>query len=124
MTFFISIIIDLLIQGSLILYYFFDAYNFAIINVLNCLPALFTLFLVLVLFSYAMLYHEYNYEKEEFIKVKKQIGKKSKIEKIYHNVTNTTLCILLLITGHPILLVLSILTILFTYSFYILLEKE
>lgn len=113
--------IDITIQGSLFLYYFMNNHNFIIENIIKFIPVFLFLIilmqmLVLIVVS-AIKYANENKDFETLLSSNKNECKKAlleldinkpKLRKIYDKITDISLSILLILTGHPFCFIMFI----------------
>ena len=113
--------IDITIQGSLILYYFMSNHNFIIENIIKFIPVFLSLIillqlLVLIVVS-AIRYSNENKDFETLLSSNKNECKKALLEldinksrarKVYDKITDISLSILLILTGHPFCFIMFI----------------
>ena len=113
--------IDITIQGSLILYYFMSNHNFIIENIIKFIPVFLFLIilmqmLVLIAVS-AIRYANENKDFETLLSSNKSECKKALLEldinksragKVYDKITDISLSILLILTGHPFCFIMFI----------------
>ena len=113
--------IDIIIQGSLISYYFMNNHNFILENVIKFIPVFLFLIILLQLLVFivvtAIRYANENKDFETLLSSNKNECKKalleldidkSKIRKIYDKITDISLSILLILTGHPFCFIMFI----------------
>lgn len=113
--------IDITIQGSLILYYFMNNHNFILENIVKFIPVgLFLIILlqilVLIIVTVVRVTNENNYfetllssNKDECRKALLEISlDKNKYRKFYDKITDISLSILLILTGHPFCFIMFI----------------
>lgn len=113
--------IDITIQGSLILYYFMNNHNFMLENIVKFIPVgLFLIvllqLLVLIVVSAIRYANENNdfktllsSNKDECKKALRELDiDKSNIRKFYNKLTDISLSILLILTGHPFCFIMFI----------------
>lgn len=113
--------IDIIIQGSLILYYFMNNHNFIIENIIKFIPVFLFLIILLQLLVFivvtAIRYANENKDFETLLSSNKNECKKALLEldinksrarKIYDKITDISLSILLILTGHPFYFIMFI----------------
>ena len=113
--------IDIIIQGSLILYYFMNNHNFIIENIIKFIPVFlifvtsinFVSFIAITVIRYA----NENKDFETLLSSNKNECKKALLEldinksglrKLYDKITDISLSILLILTGHPFCFIMFI----------------
>ena len=113
--------IDIIIQGSLILYYFMNNHNFILENIIKFIPIFLFLIILLQLLAFiivtAIRYAKKNKDFETLLSSNKNECKKALLEldinksrarKIYDKITDISLSILLILTGHPFCFIMFI----------------
>ena len=113
--------IDIIIQGSLILYYFMNNHNFILENIVKFIPVgLFLIVLLQILVFIVVSAIRYSNENKDFKTLlssnknecKKALQElninKSNIRKFYDKLTDISLSILLILTGHPFCFIMFI----------------
>lgn len=113
--------IDIIIQGSLILYYFMNNHNFILENIVKFIPVgLFLIILLQILVFIVVSAIRYSNENKDFKTLlsssknecKKALQElnidKSNIRKFYDKLTDISLSILLILTGHPFCFIMFI----------------
>lgn len=113
--------IDIIIQGSLILYYFMNNHNFIIENIIKFIPIFLFLIILLQLLVFivvtAIRYANENKDFETLLSSNKNECKKalleldinkSRLRKVYDKITDISLSILLILTGHPFCFIMFI----------------
>lgn len=119
--FLIDLSIDVTIQSSLILYYFMNNHNFIIKNIVNFIPIFLFLIIILQIITLfivsAVRYSNeqgafktlLNSTKEECKKCLLELNPRKNIfRKIYDKITDISLSILLVLTGHPFCFIMFI----------------
>lgn len=122
--------IDIIIQGSLFLYYFMNNHNLIIENIIKFIPV-FLIFVILLqslvfIVVTAIRYANKNNDFETLLSSNKNECKKALLEldinksgirKIYDKITDISLSVLLILTGHPFCFIMFIVNkIIFTLS--------
>lgn len=113
--------IDIIIQGSLFLYYFMNNHNFIIENIIKFIPVFlifvisinFVSFITITVIRYANENNDFetllSSNKNECKKALLELDiNKSKLRKIYDKITDISLSILLILTGHPFCFIMFI----------------
>src|SRR5574344_315828 len=113
--------IDITIQASLILYYFMNNHNFILENIVKFIPVgLFLIVLLQLLVLIVVIAIRYSNENNDFETLlssnknecKKALQElnidKSNIRKFYDKLTDISLSILLILTGHPFCFIMFI----------------
>ena len=113
--------LDIIIQGSLILYYFTNNHSFILENIIKFIPIFLFLMIVvhaLILFVICAIRYSnehgdfetlLNSTKEECKKcLLEVIADKNIVKKIYDKITDISLGVLLVLTGHPFCLIMFI----------------
>ena len=113
--------IDITIQGSLILHYFMNNHNFIIENIIKFIPIFLFLIILLQLLCLIMVtairYCNENNDFETLLNSNKNECKKCLLEldinksglrKLYDKITDISLSILLILTGHPFCFIMFI----------------
>ena len=122
--------IDIIIQGSLISYYFMNNHNFILENIIKFIPIFLFIIIIgnlLILFVFSAIRYAnenndfetlLNSNKDECKKALLEIGlDKNKYRRFYDKVTDISLSILLILTGHCFCFIMFIVNkIIFTLS--------
>lgn len=112
----LDIFIDITIQGSLFIHYFMNNHNFILTNIIKFIPVFFTLVLLCQVLSIIVVsairvtiqqdciesLFGKDINKEQLLSLVKNFNKNKNIfKKTYDDITDITLILLLILTGHP-----------------------
>ena len=119
-----NVFIDVIIQGSLFMYYFMNNHNFILTNIIKFIPVFFIFILLnqifsLIIMALGAVAIEHNcteitfgedINREQLLSFVEIFNENKNIfKKIYNYITDITLILLLILTGHPFCFIMFVL---------------